>query len=306
MVILLAIISVILFILLVMEKVHCNNVMKEINYLSNRLSKLKITSENGFVLLPTEHAPVKELASAINELLQDFYRNRAEYERSKKTMAQVLTNISHDIRTPLTVIKGNSEILNSQTSKMDLPEKVRGMIGKIDEKADELIETINEYFTMSKLNSGDMPLKLQRENLSQICHDTILDYYDLLEQKHFEVELQINDSPVFANVDAEALKRILKNLMDNAVRHGSDGKYIALRLVQEKGKTVIEVEDHGKGISAQQQQQIFFRNFTTAPKSLGNGLGLAIAKNLVLQMDGDLQVMSIPNDKTVFSVILKS
>ena len=97
-------------------------------------------------------------------------------------MAKVLTNISHDIRTPLTVLKGNSEMLSNITNTYSASENVHAMAVKIDQKADDLISTINDYFTMSKITSGDFSIKMKKENISRICQDTILDYYDLLER----------------------------------------------------------------------------------------------------------------------------
>lgn len=134
---------------------------------------------------------------------------------------------------------------------------------------------------MSKIASGDLPLKLQKENVSRLCQDTILEYYDLLEKQQFEVDIQIPATPIYADTDRDALQRILKNLIDNAIRHGGDGKYIALRLTAEKGKSVIEIEDHGKGMSPQQQKQIFIRNYTTAPKSSGNVWDWRLRRNFL-------------------------
>ena len=102
---------------------------------------------------------------------------------------------------------------------------------------------MHDYFTLSKITSGDFSIKMKKENISRICQDTILDYYDLLEQKQFEVNIQIPDTPIFAYTDNEALQRILKNLIDNAIRHGCDGKYISLRLTTSNGKNIIEIED---------------------------------------------------------------
>lgn len=279
---------------------------REINYITDRLTSLSITSENGFVLIPTDNDSIKKLVAVLNSLLQDFYTKKSEFEQNKKAMAQVLTNISHDIRTPLTVLKGNSEMLSNITSDPSVPEKVHTMAAKIDQKADDLITTINDYFTMSKITSGDLPIKLKMENISILCQDTILDYYDLLEQKHFEVDIQISDIPTFACTDNEVLQRILKNLIDNAIRHGGDGKYISLRLTTSSGKSIIEIEDHGKGISPQQQKQIFARNYTTARKSSGSGLGLAISRRLAAQIGAELEVCSVQNERTIFSIILKS
>lgn len=304
--VLFAVLSAALLLTLIWQRIQYKKLLREINYISNRLETLSITSENGFVLLPTDCTCMKKLGAVLNTLLQDFYTSKAEFEQTQKAMAQFLTNISHDIRTPLTVLKGNSEMLAAKADELSVLENIHAMAVKIDRKADDLITTINDYFTMSKIASGDLPLKLQKENISRLCHDTILDYYDLLEKQQFEVDLQIPDTPIFAYTDRDALQRILKNLIDNAIRHGSDGQYLSLRLNAVKEKSVVEIEDHGKGMSPQQQKQIFTRNYTTAPKSSGSGLGLAISKHLASQIGAELRVQSIPNEQTVFSIIMKS
>lgn len=304
--VLFAVLSAALLLALIWQRIQYKKLLREINYISNRLETLSITSENGFVLLPTDCTCMKKLGAVLNTLLQDFYTSKAEFEQTQKAMAQFLTNISHDIRTPLTVLKGNSEMLAAKADELSVLENIHAMAVKIDRKADDLITTVNDYFTMSKIASGDLPLKLQKENISRLCHDTILDYYDLLEKQQFEVDLQIPDTPIFAYTDRDALQRILKNLIDNAIRHGSDGQYLSLRLNAVKEKSVVEIEDHGKGMSPQQQKQIFTRNYTTAPKSSGSGLGLAISKHLASQIGAELRVQSIPNEQTVFSIIMKS
>lgn len=301
-----AILLFVLLIILIWQQIQHKELEREINYITDRLASLSITSDNGFVLIPTDNDSIKKLGAVLNTLLQDFYCKKSEFEQSKQAMAQVLTNISHDIRTPLTVLKGNSEMLSDITNDPSMPENVHAMADKIDRKADDLISTINDYFTMSKIASGDLPIKLKKENVSRLCQDTILDYYDLLEQKQFEVDIQIPDPPIFAYIDNEALQRILKNLIDNAIRHGGDGKYLSLRLTTSNGNSIIEIEDHGNGMSPQQQKQIFARNYTTARKSSGSGLGLAISKRLAEQIGAELEVYSIQNERTTFSIILKS
>ena len=301
-----AILSLVLLLILIWQQIQHKELEREINYITDRLASFSITSDNGFVLIPTDNDSIKKLGAVLNTLLQDFYTKKSEFEQSKQAMAQVLTNISHDIRTPLTVLKGNSEMLSNTTNDPSMPENVHAMAAKIDRKADDLISTINDYFTMSKIASGDLPIKLKKENVSRLCQDTILDYYDLLEQKQFEVDIQIPDTPIFVYTDNEALQRILKNLIDNAIRHGGDGKYLSLRLTTSNGNSIIEIEDHGNGMSPQQQKQIFARNYTTARKSSGSGLGLAISKRLAEQIGAELEVHSVQNEQTTFSIILKS
>ena len=249
---------------------------------------------------------LNRIIQSINGLVDSTMMAIEEERKIEQSKDELITNVSHDIRTPLTVLKGNSEMLAAKVDELSVPENVHAMAVKIDRKADDLIATINDYFTMSKISSGDLPLKLRKENISRLCHDTILDYYDLLEKQQFEVDIQIPDTPIFVYTDRDALQRILKNLIDNAIRHGSNGKYISLRLTTTKGRSIIEIEDHGKGMSPQQQKRIFTRNYTTASKSSGSGLGLAISKRLAAQIGAELQVHSIPNEQTVFSIIIKS
>ena len=306
MMILFVVLSFVMVFILIWQQIQHKKLVREIDYITSRLDTISVISENGFVLIPTDNDSIKKLSAALNKLLQDFYTKKSQFEQSKQAMAKVLTNISHDIRTPLTVLKGNSEMLSNITNDPSMPENVHAMAAKIDRKADDLISTINDYFTMSKIASGDLPIKLKKENVSRLCQDTILDYYDLLEQKQFEVDIQIPDTPIFAYTDNEALQRILKNLIDNAIRHGGDGKYLSLRLTTSNGNSIIEIEDHGNGMSPQQQKQIFARNYTTARKSSGSGLGLAISKRLAEQIGAELEVHSVQNEQTTFSIILKS
>ena len=294
MMILFVVLSFVMVFILIWQQIQHKKLVREIDYITSRLDTISVISENGFVLIPTDNDSIKKLSAALNKLLQDFYTKKSQFEQSKQAMAKVLTNISHDIRTPLTVLKGNSEMLSNITNTYSASENVHAMAVKIDQKADDLISTINDF-----------SIKMKKENISRICQDTILDYYDLLEQKQFEVNIQIPDTPIFAYTDNEALQRILKNLIDNAIRHGGDGKYISLRLTTSNGKNIIEIEDRGDGISPQQQKQIFERNYTTARKTSGSGLGLSISKCLAEQIGADLEVYSVQNEQTIFSIILK-
>ena len=305
MMILFVVLSFVMVFILIWQQIQHKKLVREIDYITSRLDTISVISENGFVLIPTDNDSIKKLSAALNKLLQDFYTKKSQFEQSKQAMAKVLTNISHDIRTPLTVLKGNSEMLSNITNTYSASENVHAMAVKIDQKADDLISTINDYFTMSKITSGDFSIKMKKENISRICQDTILAYFDLLEQKHFEVNIQIPDTPIFAYTDNEALQRILKNLIDNAIRHGGDGKYISLRLTTSNGKIIIEIEDRGDGISPQQQKQIFERNYTTARKTSGSGLWRSISKCLAEQIGADLEVYSVQNEQTIFSIILK-
>lgn len=292
--------------MLLYERTKNTKRAKEIIYIREWLKNAFYLKENRQILISSENAEIKGLSVELNKLLDAFYEQRTDYEHSRQAMVQVLTNISHDLRTPLTVLKGYSELLNKELSNMPGKEKIPEMAVKIDSKANELVSTINEYFILSKITSGDMKMELKMVNITQICHEIILDYYDILEDEKYKVEIEIDPLPIYIYADIPALKRILKNLINNAIKHGGEGKYIALRLKKTTDKVTIEVEDHGKGIAEKDRENIFYRNYTTAHKNSGSGLGLTIAKNLALQMGADIQVNSEPGRKTIFTLFLKS
>lgn len=309
MIMFLAITAILFLALYFMEHYRYKKLNQEILYIDKRLKQIRYAAEshsleNGYILVPSENLSIKDVSADLNRIFETFYSQKTEYDRSKLVMTQVLTNISHDLRTPLTVLKGYSEILSRQAADTYFTDSFLDMISKIDEKADELIDTINQYFTLSKIESGDMAVEIQNVNVTQVCHEVILDYYDILERERFEVEILIEDKPVFACADTEALKRILKNLIDNAIKHGGSGKYLAMSLKKYPDSVVIEITDHGRGIEKKHQEQIFMRNYA-AGKTSGNGLGLTISRSLALQMGARIQVTSIPEQKTVFSLHLK-
>lgn len=297
--------SVLFCILYLYERTKNKNLDNEILYVKDRVSTIAYAAENGYILVPSENTVIKELAAELNRLLDSLYIQKTDYVRSKQAMAQMLVNISHDLRTPLTVLKGYSELLNKEIKTAKISSHICEMAEKMNGKTDELVSMINAYFTMAKIESGDMHVEIQKVNVTEICHEVLLDYYDVLEKGQYEVDIRISDFPVYVNADGEALKRILKNLIDNAMKHGGDGKYLGMRLEETFGRVMIQVEDHGQGIAVKEQEKIFFRNYTTACGVSGSGLGLTISKNLAVQMGADISMFSKPDVKTVFILRLK-
>ena len=164
-------------------------------------------------------------------------------------------------------------------------------------------------FTLAKLEAGDMDISLCKINICEVCRENVLEFYDILLQKEFKVDLVIPESAVYVQGDKDALQRILYNLLSNVIRYGSDGKYLGVFLRQEKSAVYIDVVDKGKGIEKEFTANVFDRLYTMEDSRnreiQGNGLGLTIARNLAVQLGGDLTLDSIPNVKTTFTVRLK-
>ena len=214
----------------------------------------------------------------------------------------MLANISHDIKTPLTVILGYLEI-------MRLAHDDDEMLKKVEAKAKQVLDLMNQFFTLAKLEAGDANINISRINISEICRESVLGFYEILVQKDFEVEISIPDRAVYARGEKNALQRILFNLLSNAVRYGREGKYLGIFLREDQNTVFIDITDKGKGIEKEFADRVFERLYTMEDSRnreiQGNGLGLTIAKNLAVQLGGDLYLDSTPNTRTTFTVRLK-
>lgn len=297
------IISMILLVLYFKEHNKNKKIESDYKYINARLLDIINNSENNYILIPSDIKVVKETAKGINNLLEKFNDRQIDYNRNQKMILQIFTNISHDLRTPITVLKGYIEMLYLQSQKEDLPPAIHATIEKMQRNSQELVHSVNNLFNLAKIQSGDMVFHIQKVNLTQVCHEIILEFYTILEEEKFHVEVNIEDKPLYANVDIEAVGRILKNLIDNAIKYGNAGKFLGISLYKKDNHIYIEVEDHGAGISEKDKIHIFTRAYT-ADRKKGNGLGLAISQELADSMGGSISVVSIPQEKTVFTIRL--
>ena len=274
---------------------------RELQYVDERLRELADAGGNSPILVPSEHPGIRTLAADINRVLERRERERVAYERSRSSMKRMLTNISHDLRTPLTVLQGYGELLQTAAEQGRGMEQLSEAAEKICEKSKELVDTMNACFTMAKLESGDTVLTPERLDVTKLCHEILLSGYELLEKKGFQVELQTPPGPVYVLADAEGLRRILRNLVDNALKYAQSGKYMGLRLVEEEAIVRIELEDHGPGIPPEERERIFRRTYTSGR---GSGLGLSIARTLSREMGGEIRALEAEDGGTVFEVTL--
>lgn len=297
------IISMILLVLCFKEHNKNKKIESNYKYINARLLDIINDAESNYILIPSDIKVVKETAKGINNLLEKFNDRQIDYNRNQKVILQIFTNISHDLRTPITVLKGYIEMLYLQSQKEDLPPAIHATIEKMQRNSQELVHSVNNLFNLAKIQSGDIVFHIQKVNLTQICHEIILEFYTILEEEKFHVEVNIEDKPLYANVDIEAVGRILKNLIDNAIKYGNAGKFLGISLYKKDNHIYIEVEDHGAGISEKDKIHIFTRAYT-ADRKKGNGLGLAISQELANSMGGSISVVSIPQEKTVFTIRL--
>lgn len=279
-----------------------NYTQKKLKELNQDLTRIMADGSDEKVMVFTDDKVLAELADLINRLLEDRRTLKADYRCQENASRKMLSNISHDIKTPLTVILGYLEIM-----RMDRPDEE--MLKKVEDKAGQVLEMMNQFFTLAKLEAGDTELEAVRIPVNEVCRESILDFYEILSQKGFEVDINVPEEAVYVLGDREALHRILCNLVSNAVRYGGDGNYIGLSIRYEQDWVYIDVRDRGKGIDKVFADSVFDRLFTMedsrSRRIQGNGLGLTIARNLATQMGGDIILQSEPFAETTFTVKLK-
>ncbi len=290
-------------IVLYQQFVFRSGTQTDLRKIHQKLGEIIDTDSDERIMLFTENKELMELAAQINRLLENHLKTKADYRRSRTASKRMLSNISHDMKTPMTVILGYLEIMRIHG------EATQEMLEKTEQKAQSVMELINQFFTLAKLEAGDTDIELSKVDICEICRESILDFYEMLTKIDFQVDIELPESPVYIQGNKEALQRIFFNLISNVIRYGSDGKYLGVFLRMDKKSVYIDVIDKGQGIDKSFSESVFDRLFTledSRSRSIqGNGLGLTIAKNLALQLGGEILLDSTPHVKTTFTVKLK-
>lgn len=275
---------------------------KEINYITQKLEEIVEQDSGERIKVFTSNNEIRNVITAINKLLDYNEENKMQYKKTRYSMQKMLSNISHDLKTPLTVILGYAEMVK-------LTGKEKDKVDKIYSKAVEVLELINKFFDLAKLESGDKTFPISKVNISEICRQSLLDFYEQLSNDKIKIMIAIPEKDMYALGNEEAISRILNNLIANAVKYGKDGKYLGIRVSEEQHFIKVEVIDKGKGIEEKYKEEVFERIFTLEDSRSkyyqGSGLGLTITKHLVEALGGNIYLESIPNERTVFSFVLQ-
>ena len=297
-----ACIAVLICIVLYQQFAFRTGTQIKLKKISQKLEEIQDTDSDENVMVFTDNKVLMDLVAQINRLLENQRKVKVDFRRSEIASKKMLSNISHDIKTPMTVILGYLEIMRLNGSGEN------EMLLKVEQKARRVMELINQFFTLAKLEAGDTDIEISKIDVCEVCRENVLDFYELLTQKEFRVEVDIPEEAVFVRGNKDALQRILFNLISNVVRYGTDGKYMGIFLRSDKKYIYIDVVDKGKGIDKAFAQNVFERLFTMEDSRnreiQGNGLGLTIAQNLAHQLGGEIILDSEPNVKTTFTVKL--
>lgn len=279
-----------------------NGTQIKLNEMSNKLKEILDMDSDEKIMVFTDNKCLIDLAAQINRMLENRQKIKADFRHSEISSKKMLSNISHDIKTPMTVILGYLEMIRLSGSKNE-------MLMKVEKKAEKVMELINQFFTLAKLEAGDMDVEISKIDICESCRENILDFYELLTGKKFQVDIDIPEEAIFVRGNKDAIQRILFNLISNAIRYGADGRYLGVFLRSDNQFAYIDVMDKGKGIEKEFAQNVFERLFTMEDSRnheiQGNGLGLTIAQSLAHQLGGEITLDSEPFKRTIFTIKLK-
>ena len=217
---------------------------------------------------------------------------------------EFFTNVAHEIKTPLTLIKGPLEKVTRVGS--DLPE-LKNSLKIMNRNADRLVDLTNQLLDFRETEINGFRLQFTRVNISEIIEETYASFQPLADEKNLAYQLHMPPSPLYATVDSEAFTKILTNLFSNALKYAA--QQVSIRLLPFHAGSIhftIEVKNDGFLIPMQMREKIFepFFRLKETEKQKGTGIGLALSRSLTLLHNGELELKKPEKDLNVFTLTL--
>ncbi len=219
----------------------------------------------------------------LGHLAVDFSAMTSELRRTSKLKDELLANISHDLRTPLTLIKGYAETMRDFTGNNE--EKRNEQLDIIIDETNRLSSFISDVMELSKQNSGEAPLEREYLSFHEFVKDVVSREQNIAELKGVSVLMKSSEESILIHADRRMMESVLHNLIENAVTHVGADKIVEVSCFIIGNTAKVSVEDHGKGISKEDINFIFDRYYRVrANKGIsGSGLGLAIVKSALVR-----------------------
>lgn len=274
-------------------------VKKKIQGTLDVLAEIKQGNGNRRVLAASSEltAPI---AYEINDIVASYEKELASLRRAEEANKQLMTSLSHDVRTPLTTLIGYLDAVHKGVVTGREKEEYTEIARR---KAYDLKEYIDALFDWFKLNSDEFLLKPEVVEAAELTRNLLIDWIPVLEDKQIAYNLDIPDQPIRVRLDTDAYGRILNNLVQNVVAH-SQATEIGISVSRQDREMALLVWDNGVGMEKKDLQHVFERLYKCdqGRSQKGSGLGLAITHQLVEKMGGTITAASTPGKGTTFAV----
>lgn len=246
------------------------------------------------------------MAANLNKMSSDIRKLMDKEREAERTKNELITNVAHDLRTPLTSIIGYLELLAGNTQ---IPQEMQHKYIEIAySKSRRLEKLIEDLFGFTKLNYGKIAMHIGQIDIVKLLEQLLEEAYPNFEEKNLSYDLQSNVPAKIISADGNLLARLFDNLIGNAIKYGADGKRVLVKIHGEEDTVTVSVTNFGRVIPAD-ELPLLFNKFYRVEQSRsattgGTGLGLAIAKEIVDMHGGTIRVASDLNG-TVFTVKLQ-
>ena len=234
---------------------------------------------NTLIQISSHDSDMRELASSLNMQLKYFNQSRHKFEHGDLELKEAITNISHDLRTPLTAIYGYLKLLQ----KEECSDSGRTYLTAIENRTEAMKQLTEELFQYTLAVSDTDVMTLEKINLNGILENCISSYYVVLKQNNIIPEIRIPDNKVLRQGNENALTRVLGNIISNAIKYSDGDLNISL---SEDGEIIFS--NMAYGLDVVQVGRLFDRFYTVETARKSTGLGLAISKTLIEQMNGTI------------------
>ena len=247
----------------------------------------------------------KHLDDEIGELAETINDMSAKIAQSEKMQAEFISSVSHELRTPLTAITGWGETILSG-DHIDPVETRRGMVIILRE-ARRLTSMVEELLEFTRMQDGRFTLNMEDADLRAEFEDTVFMYGSRLQQEGSELEYEESDEEIpEIPCDVSRMRQVFLNILDNAAKHGGEGKKITASIHHESGQVVVRIRDFGPGIPEDELPHVKMKFYKGSSKARGNGIGLAVCEEIVTMHGGSLILENAPGGGTLVTISLPS
>lgn len=247
---------------------------------------------------PDEFSSVYAAFEHMRRHLLEEQKKSARYEQAR---TDLVSGISHDLRTPLTAISGAASVLLS-SEEIASSERSASLVRDIKSDADSLSAMVENLLSITKIRDGVMPLNKQEEMLEEVAGDALLTM-----RRRFPdcpIALELSDDILYLPMEPMLIKQVIVNLLENAIRHSGDREHIRLRLFRQEDWAVVEVRDRGRGISPEVSQAVQLgrplEDNLSGDSSRGMGIGLSVCQSIIKAHDGFFAAGNDPEGGAVF------
>lgn len=253
---------------------------------------------------------VEELRHSMRLMQQRIQEQFDRLMESEQHRRELVSNVSHDLRTPLTAIQGYLETLLSEEERDEATH--REYLKIAHRHCCYLGTLIEELFELSRLDAGQVEPDYERFSITELMHDVCADYRIRARSKQVTIDLDAPEAPLTVRADIALIQRVLQNLLDNALKHTPAGGVVKLIVRKNNGQVKLDIADSGSGIRTADLPYVFDRYFQslshagdTMHGANGSGLGLSIVRKILALHDASIQVRSKPNEGTQFQFALR-